>query len=301
VKRREAPFRRIDRSSPIPFYYQLQEILKEEIEHGRWRSGEVMPSEAELEGIFGVSRTVIRQALQIIESDGQVYRVKGKGTIVAEPKTSYEVIAAADSFRGGKRRMEPRLHQLVDSRRVTVGGRIGRLVNLAAGARVFELTFTHAVGGIPVSLSQMFLRTDASPLLDDLGQRPEGVPQLQPDGPDAYTQLSKRYGLTLATSETAVEAVAANSFESDALGVKPGAPVFLLSSLDRGSDGAPVGFTRTIARSDYFRFSVRITRSDRASRGSRTVLPFLGGTFVDGVADRPVLSRRRARSASGAK
>src|SRR5438046_1912305 len=84
--------RPIDRSSPVPYYYQLQEILKEEIERGRWGPGDMLPSEAEISVMFGVSRTAIRQALDVLGSDGQIYRVKGKGTIVARQKFRHEAV-----------------------------------------------------------------------------------------------------------------------------------------------------------------------------------------------------------------
>ena len=46
----------LDRSSFVPLYYQLQEVLKEQIESGTWTTGEALPSEPELARRFGVSR-----------------------------------------------------------------------------------------------------------------------------------------------------------------------------------------------------------------------------------------------------
>src|SRR5262245_34502139 len=80
--------RELDPTSPVPLYYQLQEILKEGIEAGRWAPGTTIPSEAQLASMFGISRTVIRKALDILEGDAQVVRIKGKGTVVTEAKVS---------------------------------------------------------------------------------------------------------------------------------------------------------------------------------------------------------------------
>jgi GntR family transcriptional regulator len=52
----------IDRSSPLPFYHQLKELLRQEITTGRWLPGARIPSESELCSLFEVSRTVVRQA-----------------------------------------------------------------------------------------------------------------------------------------------------------------------------------------------------------------------------------------------
>jgi GntR family transcriptional regulator len=82
---------RLERTSSVPLYFQLAEILKERIESGRWSPGDRFPSEREITGEFGVSRTVIRPALDLLESDGQLIRIKGRGTFVTPPKASTEV------------------------------------------------------------------------------------------------------------------------------------------------------------------------------------------------------------------
>ena len=110
--------RRIDKGSRIPYYYQLGEILKEEIELGRWAPGELVPSEAGIAELFGVSRTVIRKALDMLEADGAVIRIKGKGTVVAEPKFRYEAVTAAGEWSRGAVAGESRLGRVVDIRTV---------------------------------------------------------------------------------------------------------------------------------------------------------------------------------------
>ena len=79
------------RSSPIPLYFQLQEVLKEKIEMGAWVVGEMIPSEPNLCDTYQVSRTVVRQALSVLEQDGQLRRVRGKGTFVTPPKLEHRV------------------------------------------------------------------------------------------------------------------------------------------------------------------------------------------------------------------
>ena len=78
----------LDRSSFVPLYYQLQEVLKEQIESGVWGTGEALPSEPELARRFGVSRVVVRQALAILEDDRQIVRVKGRGP-ASEPAPAH--------------------------------------------------------------------------------------------------------------------------------------------------------------------------------------------------------------------
>jgi DNA-binding GntR family transcriptional regulator len=83
--------RRLDPSSAVPRYYQLGEILKEKLDSGTWAPGTLFPSERELQDHFEVSRSVVRPALDLLERDGAIYRVRGSGTFVASPKRSVTV------------------------------------------------------------------------------------------------------------------------------------------------------------------------------------------------------------------
>ena len=97
---------RIHRSSSVPYYAQLRAIILAAIDDGDWRVGELIPSEAELTSTFGISRTVIRKALDLLTIEGRIRRIKGKGTVVVEPSlwdTSPELTgpygALAESYR----------------------------------------------------------------------------------------------------------------------------------------------------------------------------------------------------------
>lgn len=76
----------IDKSSPIPVYYQLKEAISKKIADGVWKVGQCIDSERELSESYGVSRMTIRQALGELVQEGILVREKGKGTFVCEPK-----------------------------------------------------------------------------------------------------------------------------------------------------------------------------------------------------------------------
>jgi GntR family transcriptional regulator len=59
----------------------LQE-LRQAITSGTFRPGAQLPTEAELCEMLGVSRTVVREALRVLEDDGLVVRRHGVGTFV---------------------------------------------------------------------------------------------------------------------------------------------------------------------------------------------------------------------------
>jgi DNA-binding GntR family transcriptional regulator len=83
--------RRLDRNSDVPLYFQLAAALKVMLEVGAWESGARFASEREIEEEFGVSRAVIRPALDLLVGDGAIFRVKGSGAFVAPPRQEIEV------------------------------------------------------------------------------------------------------------------------------------------------------------------------------------------------------------------
>lgn len=269
--------RRIDKGSRIPYYYQLGEILKEEIELGRWAPGELVLSEAGLAQLFTVSRTVIRKALDMLEADGAVVRVKGKGTVVAEPKFRYEAVAAAGEWSRGTLVSESRLGRVIDIRTVPAGAHVGRVLRTTPDEQVFELTVVQSVGDKPASFSQIYLRRDATPSLGALvGGDARDVISLVEGGPDVLVQLAAAHGLQLAESLVNVEISLATEFEAGLLGVPLHAPAFLLSSVDVDTRGAPVSFTRAIVRADHFRFSVGIHYPPASSADALGVMSLMG-------------------------
>lgn len=83
--------RRLDRSSDVPLYFQLAAALKAMLEVGAWQAGSRFASEREIEEEFGVSRAVIRPALDLLAGDGAIVRVKGSGAFVAPARHEVHV------------------------------------------------------------------------------------------------------------------------------------------------------------------------------------------------------------------
>ncbi|QND55192.1 FadR family transcriptional regulator (plasmid) [Phyllobacterium sp. 628] len=64
---------------------QLIDHLRSQIETGMLKKGDQLPTEPQLESSFGVSRTVVREAIADLRAAGYVKPVQGKGVFVSEP------------------------------------------------------------------------------------------------------------------------------------------------------------------------------------------------------------------------
>ncbi|TMB85366.1 MAG: GntR family transcriptional regulator, partial [Chloroflexi bacterium] len=97
----------LERTNPLPLYYQLKEVLKQQIRSGHLAPHTAIPSEPELVANYHVSRATVRQALSELVHEGLLYRQHGKGTFVCEPRvqqTQSELTSLTEEIqRRGKR------------------------------------------------------------------------------------------------------------------------------------------------------------------------------------------------------
>lgn len=94
----ELPDAVIDRASPVPFYFQLAELLEHEIASGRWAPGTRLPSEPDLCEQYGLSRTTVRQALARLEQRGLIDRLRGQGTFVQRGEPGLWLLQSSEGF-----------------------------------------------------------------------------------------------------------------------------------------------------------------------------------------------------------
>ena len=77
----------------IPLYIQNKKIIKDKILSNEYAPGDAIPSEAQLQKRFGVSRITARQAIAQLETEGLVERARGKGTrVIFQNKIEEELI-----------------------------------------------------------------------------------------------------------------------------------------------------------------------------------------------------------------
>ena len=76
----------IDKKSPLPLYYQVEEHIKQTIQSEELQPGDALPSERELSENFQISRMTVRQAITNLVNQGFLFREKGRGTFVSNQK-----------------------------------------------------------------------------------------------------------------------------------------------------------------------------------------------------------------------
>jgi GntR family transcriptional regulator len=245
---------RIDRESPLPYYAQLKGLLLDQLDE-EWRAGDRLPGEVVLCDMYGVSRTVVRQALDELEAEGRVVRRKGQGTFAAARKVDESLF---QSLTGLHEDVTTRGGTLVSDVRqlaaVPAAGEVAEQLELPEGAQVICLERLRYANGEPWVLVRTYLPEGLAPGLVDEDLTEQSL----------YALLEDKYGVELDHGHRLVEAVPASSAIAEALGLQPGDPVLLLRSTAWDVDGRPAEYFIAYHRGDRSRFQVALRRRRRA-------------------------------------
>lgn len=182
----------LDRSTPIPLYYQLKGFLLEEIKNGTYPVGSCIPTELEIKERFQISRTTIRQAINSLVQEGWLERKSSKGTFVTNPR--------GNSIPGFIRTFEPFYRQvkktgksasteLLDLKVMNASEEQAALLEINPNERliyIFRRRFADSVplvlieNYLPYSMCSFILSHDfeQESLHEILSQRPETAPYL---------------------------------------------------------------------------------------------------------------------------
>ena len=143
---------RINRHSKLPLYHQLYEILRGSILSGHWQPGDMLPPESELIAQYEVSRTTVRQVLDMLVNEGLIYRQRGRGTFVAHPtveQSLVRIISFTDDMR--QRGCMPGT-QVLFSGLVPAPAEIAEKLEIEEGAELARLDRLRLADGEPMSI-----------------------------------------------------------------------------------------------------------------------------------------------------
>ncbi|MBS3983595.1 MAG: GntR family transcriptional regulator [Dethiobacter sp.] len=248
----------LDRKS-APLHVQLAEALRAELRETGWPAGTPLPSESALCKRFGVARSVVRQALATLVSEGRIVREAGRPAMVAAPREHHRMVQSSvglyEQLACGGVRLDSRLLRCaVEAPPPEVEAFFGTRDTLA-------LERLRMVDGEPLAYVRTWLPAARVPGLD---ARALG-------GGSLHRLLARRYGLKLGKGRNHIRAVAADGVLAEALQVPPGSPLLMLEGHGLDHGGQPLEWFVTWHRSDRLVFDVDVVD------GGETVSPRLDG------------------------
>lgn len=236
----------------LPRYYQLAGILRDNISNGTYKAHQPIPSERQLETIYSVSRTTIRQAIDLLVRQGFLYREHGRGTFVS-PQKLQKGISELTSFSEDmkQRGLEPG-QKILEVGYIEPPENVLQHLELPEECqRVLRIERLRLGDGVPMGIQTSFYNL------------PEGQTitrqDLEENG-SIYSILQEKFHLIPTEADETLEVTLATPHEAGLLQIEPGSPLLLSERTTYSQYRRVIEFVKILYRGDRYRYYAKLTR-----------------------------------------
>lgn len=234
----------------IPLYYQIAQILRSQIDAREFKPNEMLQTEDEMIRAFQVSRTTVRQALQILHNEGLIYRIAGKGTFVAEKTQARHEVSVGSIEEIITASYTTKLDAL-ERENIRANEELAKGLQVAIGTEITQFRGLRSVDGKP------FFHFILSVPDDIAGKIP-----LEHTGDEPIMALVERFcNVQIQKARQWTAASLAGSEVAHLLDIRLGDPVLLVERHYIDKTGRVVGVAMDRYRTDRIRHFLCLTRA----------------------------------------
>jgi GntR family transcriptional regulator len=228
-----------------PLHSQLASLLRASVADGSLPPGSHLPTEAELQDKFGVSRSVVRQSLAALSAEGLIQRGRGRGSVVAPLHEHHRQVqrmpglSAQISTTAGP----------VSTEVLSLGPGTDARAEAALGtADLLSLRRRRSAEGEAIALIQTWLPMSLAGTLT--------VQELT--DASLHATLASKFGVPVTAGRRQIRAVAASARLAEELALPVGSPLLLLEGASLDDRGNPVEYFSTWHRADRVVFDLEV-------------------------------------------
>jgi len=236
----------LDRTSPVPLYFQLAQELERRIREGELPPGTRLENEILLADRLGLSRPTLRRAIEYLVDQGLLVRKRGVGTQVVTPRVRRPVELSSlydDLVQAGQR---PRTEVLDLSVRPAPEA-VARRLEVDPDTEVYTLERLRYAGDEPLALMHNYLPLDLIDLTAD---------RLAETG---LYQLLRASGVTMKIASQSIGARGATAAEARSLGESRGAPLLTMDRVAYDDIGRVIEVGSHVYRASRYSFELTLT------------------------------------------
>ncbi len=251
----------IERQSETPYYQQLSDLLERRLASGQIVADARLPSENALCKEFGVSRATVRQALQLLESRGLVYRVPNRGVFAGDRGAEHGwLIQGRQGFLENAITHQNRsvTTRVIRSGYAVLPAIVCRELRLPEGTEGFQLVRVRFLDGSPAVFSINYIPPSVAGFVARAADVLAGSASL--------SDLLTRSGYPLAGAYRSIRAVPPTAEIANALGIRKTTPILQVRSTSWSSGGLRYDVYETYVRTDVVPLEVNVSAVDRGGR-----------------------------------
>jgi DNA-binding GntR family transcriptional regulator len=234
----------LDRSSPVPLYYQLAQAIEAAIRDGRLAPGDRFENELALAERLSLSRPTTRRAIQELVDKGLLVRKRGVGTQVVQSPV-HRRVELTSLFDDLTRTGQKPTTELLDYQTGPVGKQIAHELNLAEDSAAVTIRRLRFAKGEPLALMLNYLPVELAPEASEL------------ENAGLY-QLLRARGVHIRLARQRIGARAATRAEARLLDEKPGAPLLTMTRTAFDDSGSAVEYGAHCYRASRYSFDTTL-------------------------------------------
>lgn len=243
--------RKVDKTSPIPLYYQLKKIIAELIENEEYKPGEAIPTERQFCEIHGISRMTVSKTISSLINEGLLYRERGKGTFVSSNKENYRLSTLLSFNEDMQKKGVPVETKLLDFKREAATKKLENNLSLAGENKdVFKIVRLRCRDSGPYAVETIYL---AAHFCNDFTAK-------MLDNHSLYEVLEKQFKCKIHYAYQTIEPILVSEYESEVLEVGQNSLALLFARKTYLKNDIPIEVTRAIYRSDCYKFEFELHR-----------------------------------------
>lgn len=235
----------IDRSGPIPLYYQISSLLETAILSGELPSGSRLENEVALSERLGLSRPTIRRAIQELVDKGLLVRRRGIGTQVVHGQVTRKVALTSlyEDLSGGGQHPTTRV-LAIGPHEATAA--VSSALGVDKGSEVLHVRRVRLADNVPVAILENYL----PPQFLDFDSE-----QLEQHG---LYQLLRARGASMRVARQTIGARRATGEESELLEIDKGGPLLTAERTAYDNSGRAVEYGQHCYRPDLYSFEMTL-------------------------------------------
>jgi len=237
----------VDRSSPVPLWFQVAQHLEASIASGALPQGALLDNEVVLAERLGISRPTMRRAMEQLVDRGLVVRRRGIGTRVVQPKVRrpLELTSLYEDLAGcGQEPTTVVLAFETDGAGADIASRLG----LEEGEPVVRIERLRSARDRPIARMTNWLPADVVSFDDDA---------LVTHG---LYELLRRSGVNLHSATQTVGARTATAAEARELGEPRGAALLTMERETLDDHGTTVEYAAHLYAASRYSFEINLVR-----------------------------------------
>ncbi len=238
-------FEDLDRTGPMPLYFQVSSRLEAAITSGAIPTGARLENEIAIAKKLGLSRPTVRRAIQDLVDKGLLVRRRGIGTQVVQGQVTrqveltslYEDLQSANHDPGTR---------VLDHGIIAASDSVAAALGIAAGSEVVYVRRLRSTDAVPVAVLENFLPTEFSDVTTG---------QLEQRG---LYQILRARGVTIRIAKQKIGARRALRDEGELLDIDRGGPVLTMERIAFDNSGRAIEFGHHCYRPDMYNFETTL-------------------------------------------